>query len=94
MEPKYRKQLDTQIDALIDAIEKLKVEYPLTEGFHIRSACITYSFFKILKYFFGKNNWTYRSEPTKILMCCLNEFTRRFLNDYEDSKIQSNGDVT
>lgn len=92
-----RNSIDHELDHLIAALfsencedkEFDKVDYKTL------SKMITYSFFRVVKHFFADPNagWYERGDVEKICRSVAREFERRFMDTYEQKKLEENGDV-
>ncbi len=57
---------------------------------------LNYIFFKLAIYYMNLFSWKYATLNTikGVFSCCSDEFTRRFIEGYEDRKRKENGDIT
>jgi hypothetical protein len=60
-----------------------------------RAKMITYAFFKVVKVLYGHNKagWYERGDVAKICRSVEREFERRFMDPYEQEKMEENSDV-
>lgn len=87
--PYVTQELRVKVDAEIENLVYALSEIPAAQ----RSACVTYSFFRIIKSLYGKGDWMNRSEVYRILESCKREHERNSLDPYELTKQSTNGDV-
>jgi hypothetical protein len=89
-------KVDEEITALIEALcREQKDRTWIDLDYKKLSKMITYSFFRIVKFFFADVNagWYERGDVEKICRSVAREFERRFMDPYEQKKLEENADV-
>ena len=87
VEQKLRKQLAKWLNGLSTNLAWL------TDNGKKNNGVVTYVLYKILKDVYSNGNYEILSNAIKVLETTKLEFYRRIISPYEDSKINSNGDV-
>ena len=64
-------------------------------AFYAEYVCklLTYSVYKIMVYYYKGRPWYKQADVIKICEAVKTEFIRRHLSEYEDKKLQENGDI-
>jgi hypothetical protein len=93
--PYIRQNLRPPIDKYLDPLIKdLSASLSLGElSEKDLAGCLTYITFKLIKNFYAEGRWYDKMDAEKVCASAIDEFKRRFLHPYEDSKILSEGDV-
>jgi hypothetical protein len=93
--PYIKKEDRTAYKEVIDkAVDKLLNKLPADNGKHYSVGELNYIISSIVWKLFDKNpSYTKGNELVGVLECVKQEFLRRRLNGYEDSKIKENGDL-
>ncbi len=80
-------------DKLDDAIEKLSATMFIYANESTRAGMLNYTISKLLRQVYRKPNYRQYNEIMGLLTCVQQEYYRRLVGPYEDSKMEANGDV-
>lgn len=89
--PYIKKGARRPIDKFLDGLILILLNN--TENGKRNNGDVVYAIYKLLKQIYGPGNFEIKSNALKVLDSAGKEYYRRVMAPYEDSKIESNGDV-
>jgi len=82
-----RKPIDKYLDGLIVLLANI------TNAGKKKNGQVVYVIYKLIKEIYADGNFEIKSNALKVLDSASKEYYRKIMIPYEDSKIESNGDV-